>query len=111
MFAQGDYETACHSLMAALDRASYLKDSQALISVSQLADEQLAALQQKDLPIRLASEGEVRLRSLSSLYHSIIQQAMTWGNLVDLWRERRGQSQHHRTSASTEEGPAKQASE
>ena len=103
-FAQGDYETACHSLMSALDRASYLKDAQALSSVKQLADEHLEALRQKDLPTRFAAEGSSRWQSLNSLYHSITQQATTWGQLVDHWRERRTRPYHHRSPSSPKAG-------
>lgn len=87
-FDQGDYETACHSLMAAMDRARYLGSSQHLKTVGQLADEQLTALRSVELPGRFTSERQVRKQSLHSLYRSIIQQCASWEQLVLHWRER-----------------------
>ncbi len=86
-FAQGDYETACHSLMAAMDRARYLNAPQHLRTVGQLADDQLTALKLVDLPGRFASEQHVRRQSLSSLYRSIVQQCVSWEQLILHWRE------------------------
>lgn len=91
-FAQGDYETACHTLTAALDRARYLQDADALTNVERLASEQLAALSRMTLPGRFAAERGVRQKSLQSLYRSILQQCTTWRDLVDHWRQRRAHS-------------------
>ncbi|HEY7122926.1 MAG TPA: hypothetical protein VH540_03145 [Ktedonobacterales bacterium] len=86
-FAQGDYETACHTLMAAMDRARYLNAHQHLKTVEQLADEQMAALHPMELPGRFSAERRVRKQSLHSLYSSIIQQCASWEQLVLHWRE------------------------
>lgn len=91
-FAQGDYETACHTLTAALERARYLQDADALTKVERLASEQLAALSHMTLPGRFAAERGVRQKSLQSLYRSILQQCTAWRDLVDHWRQRRARS-------------------
>ena len=88
-FAQGDYVTACHALMAALERARYLQDSEAITSIERIASEQLAALSRVTLPERFASERGIRQQSLKSLYSSTLQQCSTWKDLVGHWQRRK----------------------
>ncbi len=103
LFAQGDYESACHTLMAAMDRARYLKHPQMLQTVGHLADEQLATLNALVLPARFAAERGLRKQSLYSLYRSMIQQCVSWEQLVIHWHEH---AVHNHAAAHEEEaGP------
>ena len=88
-FAQGDYETACHSLMAALERARYLQDSEAITSIERIASEHLATLNRITLSARFAGERGIRQQSLKSLYSSTLQQCSTWKDLVEHWQRRK----------------------
>lgn len=105
-FAQGDYETACHVLMAVLERAHYLDNQQYLASVARLADEQLKSLQSRTLPARFVAEEGRRQKTLISLYSSIVQQSAAWRDLL----HHRHQREAHQ-SQSVHEQPAERPSE
>lgn len=111
VFAEGDSETACQSLMAALDRARYLQDSQALAAVKQRASDQLADLWRPDLPAHQAAEGLQHHQSLARLYQGVIQLATASEQLVEQRPVRSAHPPHRRRIGEETDAERGEASE
>jgi hypothetical protein len=85
-FNGADYETACHALNAALNRAHFLGDPRRVEAAGQRAAEQLERLKTHQPRDPLPAVHSTRLGTLRSLYASITREAPL---LVDLVRHER----------------------
>lgn len=86
-FAEGDYETACDVLQAALARARYLRDAAHITAVERQAAKQYNLLRQQVPDVSQAPLPDVhhaRQEAILRVYASIIQQAPGLAQLVRL---------------------------
>jgi hypothetical protein len=81
-FGEADYETACHALNAALNRAHHLGDVRRVEVVGQRAGEQLEWLEAHPPGDALPTVRGVRRGTLRSLYSSITREAPLLADLV-----------------------------
>ncbi len=86
-FAEGDYETACHTLEAALDRAHFCQDVQSLDAISAAARAQEAQLATLPLAERVPGVTHQRRRTLRVLLESIVTAVPTMTSLIEHERD------------------------
>lgn len=86
-FAEGDYDTACHTLEAALARAHYLQDTQVLAMIEALAREQETQLATLPLLERIPGMTDQRRRTLRLILESIVTEVPTMKSLIEHERD------------------------
>lgn len=86
-FAEGDYDTACHALEAALARAHHLQDTQLLGAIDALAREQERQLATLPLADRIPGTTKQRRRALRLVLTGIIAEVPTMTSLIEHERD------------------------